>query len=321
MRAHGLPLCFLLAACAGFPPSPSARKPKVLLLGVDGLRADQLIQAHTPAIDAMCAGGLQRLDATNAWTADEPSSGHSAPNWAAVLTGRRPSATEIARNGDTEHRIDDDDWRAGEIRTLFGYARLPRQKLETLAFHSWPGIGMEPGTILARSITAVDHHLCPPAGESGDEVIASAAIAALHGVPPYSGADPDVLFVYFSGPDAAGHEYTYDDPRYRAVLESLDRLIADVLAAVDARSARADERWLVLLTSDHGGPANATSHGDNGDPHVRTVPLLGRCDGCAFRLDGPASVYDVVPTALEWLGIDSREELEGRSLIEAPASD
>jgi arylsulfatase A-like enzyme len=61
------------------------------------------------------------------------------------------------------------------------------------------------------------------------------------------------------------------------------------------------------MTTDHGGPSDELNHADNGDPQVRTIPFLLAADGVspdAADLEG-ASLYDVAPTVLDWLGVDA----------------
>jgi len=300
-----------LASCAS--SGDSERIPKVLLFGVDGLRSDELAAANTPAMDALSGGALRRLDGTNAWLPDEPSNGHSAPNWTAILTGHRPSVTEVAVNGDGEHLVDDDTWEAGRIRTVFGHVKAAHPEAHTFAFHTWGGIGVAEGTILGRSKTVLDEHFLPEAGptsaERDDEIVERSILSLSQG-------DPDLAFVYFSECDAAGHEFTYQDPDYRQSIESVDRKIALVLAALEARPTREGESWLILLTSDHGGPSETKNHADNGDVFVRTVPVLGRADGRVLGRDGAVSVYDITPTILEWLGAEAADSFDGRSLLQ-----
>jgi hypothetical protein len=75
--------------------------------------------------------------------------------------------------------------------------------------------------------------------------------------------NPDVMFVHLDSPDGAGHGYGFsiDVPQYISTLEAVDTSIGVMLDALDSRSSRDGENWLIILTTDHGGLGR--SHGGN----------------------------------------------------------
>jgi choline-sulfatase len=98
-----------------------------------------------------------------------------------------------------------------------------------------------------------------------------------------------------------------------------DRHLARLLEGLATRGL--DEDTLVVFTSDHG--EELFDHGSVGHGHsvweeLIRVPLLiripGLTDGGA-RLDGPASLVDVMPTVLDALGLERGDALQGRSLL------
>ncbi len=299
-----LPVVF--AACAT-PPSTPQRARKALIIGIDGLRADQAGQAATPALDTITANGAIPRTGTNAWTAERAWNGDSATNWGVLLTGVSPARTGLEANGDARHAIADDTAALGSVRSLFGHLRMRGAGVETAVFHTWPGIGIGPGTVLQASASAIDHHFCPggsaPAAARDDRTTA-AVVDALTGTGAFAGANPDVLFVHLSQVDAAGHAHGYDAAEYRTAIENTDALVGAILDAVAARTSRDEEDWLVLVTADHGGPDGQTSHGDNSDPQVYTVPFWigGDARGEVWTTEA-ATLYDVTPTVLQWMGV------------------
>ena len=68
------------------------------------------------------------------------------------------------------------------------------------------------------------------------------------------GADEvtDLLFVNLKTPDYVGHRYGPDSPEIRETLAALDRDLAGVLAALDARMGR--DGYVLAITADHGMP-------------------------------------------------------------------
>jgi len=126
-------------------------------------------------------------------------------------------------------------------------------------------------------------------------------------------ADHDVHFVHFDDIDHAGHSsgFSVENPEYVDAVETLDSLVGLMLDAVDNRSTRAEESWLVVLTSDHGG--EGTGHGgvtaDHraipllvfGDP-VESAPFVALNDIPGETEVGFVSHLDVHPTVLRHLG-------------------
>ncbi|MEQ8885997.1 MAG: sulfatase-like hydrolase/transferase [Sandaracinaceae bacterium] len=102
-------------------------------------------------------------------------------------------------------------------------------------------------------------------------------------------------------------EITYHDRHFASVIEALER------------RGLADET-LVVFTSDHG--EELFDHGSVGHGHsvweeLIRVPLIVRWPGLtdeATRIEEAAGLVDVVPTALDALGMEPSEAVSGRSL-------
>ncbi len=319
MSRLALPV-LVACACASPPQQPLSSAPElaphVLVIGLDGVRPDQLPLADTPALDALAAAGARSLTGTNAWEPDRPWNGHSATNWGVLLTGVTPARNGATANGDEEHAIGVDNPAPGRVDSLFGLARGARPGTRTALFNTWGGIRDQEGTLLGRDGSSIDHWHHPRGDGSSEERDLETVAAALDHL---TGAAPEVVFVHVDGADGAGHAHTYAGVEYRTAVTRTDALVGKLVAAVDARPTRADERWLVLVTSDHGGPADGTGHSDNSDPAVYTIPFVLRADGVAPGWDlGVPRLVDVTPTALDWLGVDLRPlGLDGRSLLPA----
>ena len=75
--------------------------------------------------------------------------------------------------------------------------------------------------------------------------------------------DYGITFLCIENVDAAGHRYfqTFDTQEYLDAIEIADGQIGRVLDAIDSRSSRHEEEWLVAITTDHGGQAGIF-HGD-----------------------------------------------------------
>lgn len=70
-----------------------------------------------------------------------------------------------------------------------------------------------------------------------------------------------VTFLHMLAPDRAGHRHGYLSTGYLDAVQRTDRHIRLLLRAID-NHPRMKRRWVVVLTSDHGGARGATSHND-----------------------------------------------------------
>ena len=82
----------MLAACSGRAPSAPARRPNVLLVTIDTLRADRVGRGLTPAIDALASRGVRYTNAR----ATAPL---TLPSHASILTGTLPPEHGVRVNG------------------------------------------------------------------------------------------------------------------------------------------------------------------------------------------------------------------------------
>jgi 2,3-bisphosphoglycerate-independent phosphoglycerate mutase len=116
--------------------------------------------------------------------------------------------------------------------------------------------------------------------------------------------------VNFANPDMVGHTGVIP-----AVVRAVETVDACLQAVVDA-IARAG--GVSLITADHGN-AEQMLEEDGQSPHTahttNPVPLIVTDADLALRSGGELS--DLIPTALELLGIDPPPEMTGRSLAEA----
>jgi predicted AlkP superfamily pyrophosphatase or phosphodiesterase len=286
---------------------------RVLLIGIDGCRAD----AIRKLTEAGRAPNLKSLIATGAvtWNAfagglqegesqQETSSG---PGWTTILTGVWRDRHGVADNRFRFHRIAQwPHW----MKRIKDHA--PKAWMGSLC--DWPEIHQ---FIVASSRTSggpdflnfefltttkdatgkhIDYDKC-------DSEITERAVEQLRT------ADPDVLFVYFGNLDETGHgvahkegKFSPDNEPYCAALAQVDEKLGKVLAAMKARPKFAEENWLVLATTDHGG--RDTKHGGQ-TPEERTIWMIANGGevpkGAVIEKQVPQTA--VAPTVFRHLGI------------------
>ncbi len=272
----------LLAVGCPTAEAPEPERPaKVLVVGVDGMRADATEVADTPAIDGLVADGAWSFEASTHLGAPTV----SGPGWASMLTGVDADKHLIYGNG---------GWDQFDRSYPTFIGRAHALGLGTAAAIHWLPIQTE---IIEDDVIDV----ATPATD--DELVTEGMEATL------MDHDLSVYFVAWDELDAAGHGYGYGNeiPEYVATVERLDGYLGRLLDARDARTTRQDEDWLVVVTSDHGGIG--TGHGGVSDEE-RTIPLIVPGPGITpgeLPADG-VSHLDVHPTVMQFLGFPPQPE-------------
>lgn len=266
-------------------PNPDAR-PHVLVIGVDGMRPDAMMYAHTPMFDVLRDHGAWTLDGrTQDTTVTDSSAG-----WASLFTGVDSDKHGVLNNGGIggwDRSWPTFAWRAHEagITTAMVAQWIPAlaQLHEDGAF-DWSSIG-------------------------GGSVVSDQIVDRL------AEHDDELLLTHFDDVDHAGHAsgFTPVNPEYVEAIEETDANARDMIEAILDRPDLAAEDWLIVVMTDHGG--EGTNHGPMNLPNQR-IPFIftgsGRPRG---EILGPAVTHmDVAPTVLEHLGVgpDDDWDLDGR---------
>ncbi len=112
----------------------------------------------------------------------------------------------------------------------------------------------------------------------------------------------DLAFVYIGSPDEVSHQTGTIGTPYRNAIADADRLVGELVAAVESRSTYDDEDWLVLVSTDHGRRAD----GGHGGTSIEERTIFYLASGPSAEvgpLEGQPAIVDVAVTALAHLGI------------------
>ena len=285
-----------LVASAGANPQPT---PKVLLIGIDGVRPDVLAEVPTPNIDALAASGWFTAD-TRTTT---PSV--SGPAWSSMLTGVWPAKHGVTDNAFTGRAYD----RYPDFLTR---AKRARPELATFAALDWlPLAELEGGgPVLPASIDALVALNGYDLGwaEADGEVTARA-------VRHLAEADPDAMFVYLGNPDETSHQHGSIGTEYRDAIALADQHVGLLVDGIRARPGYENEDWLVLISTDHGRRADG-GHGGDSTEEMTTFILANGAATAGWPPPGPTFIVDLASTALDHLGIeiDPAWRLDGKPL-------
>ena len=167
----------------------------------------------------------------------------------------------------------------------------------TAMFVSWLALD----TVIERD--AAEHRFVIDGGYDLDDdgrVVDAAIAAAAEG-------RHDLLFVYLTRPDLAGHAHGWDSAGYLDAVTRIDVELARLLDAVGSGAS-------VLVTTDHGGLG--TDHGDDVREVTETFAVV-RAPGRVPAGSGwpCASVLDVAPTVADLCGLGPDPRWEGSSLL------
>jgi hypothetical protein len=248
--------------------------PKALVIGVDGVRGDSVEPAATPALNTLLQHATWTLEASTQLEAATV----SGPGWTSILTGVDADKHGITGNGGLA---------AHDPAYPTFLQRLRDAGRTTVGWTSWDPIFND---IIETNAT--------DAGGVGDDIEVAADMALA-----LSDGDFDAHFIHFDDVDHAGHAHGFSPvvPEYVAAIGSVDAKIATLLEAIITRPSIADERWLVVYTTDHGGLG--TSHGCL-TWECRDIPLVVAGPSVVpGPPNGAASHLDVAPTVLEFLGV------------------
>jgi arylsulfatase A-like enzyme len=263
------------------------RTPKVLLIGIDGVRADVLMEVPTPHFDALANGGTLTLR-TRTTT---PSM--SGPAWSSMLTGVWPGKHGVVDNEFVGRRYDAWPGFLDRIEAV-------RPELSTFAVVDWtPLMDLEGGSTAIGP--AVDRRELLDGYELGwaEADARATALAVQH----LSSADPDALFVYLGNADETSHETGAIGPEYREAIALADEHIGLLIGAMRARPTFPQENWLVIVSTDHGRRADG-GHGGDSVEEMTTFLLVSGPGASAEPAVRDTYIVDVAATALTHLGLD-----------------
>ena len=309
--------CPFSATLAGAGADNAFDGRRVLLIGIDGCRPDALRKlvenGRAPHLRSLVEGG------TVTWNAyaggkqgeDAEQDTSSGPGWSTILTGVWKDRHGVRDNKFRFHRIAQwPHW----MRRIREHA--PKAWLGS--FCDWPEIH---DYIVAASRSGAESFLDvefltttkDATGKHVDYVKCDAEINQ-RAIEQLKTSNPDAMFVYYGNVDETGHGMAHKEGRfspenepYLAALAQVDGLVGELLAAVKARPKYAEEKWLVLATTDHGGID--TKHGGQ-TPEERTIWMIASGGnvrrGAVVEESVPQTA--VAPTVFRHLGIPIKPE-------------
>ncbi len=259
---------------------------KALIIGIDGCRPDALLACKAPHLRGLIQNGAF---SDKAQTGDITVSGSG---WGSLLTG-------VWRE---KHGVRGNDFKLSnfaEFPDMLARVKKARPDNFVASIVHWAPIQQQ---IVKKADVTTAYKT--------DALVAKAACQLLNE------KNPDVLFIHFDEVDGAGHKHGFNPKlkQYLDAIEKTDEYVGTLLKALENRQTYAQEDWLILVSTDHGGTAK--SHGQN-IPEHRTIFLIVSGKSAARGAIEPAPVIvDLAPTVLRHLEIPIEEKwgLDGRAV-------
>lgn len=273
-------LALLVALAGSALGAPAAGH--VLVVGVDGMRADGYQKADAPNMKRLAAAGAHTV------TAQAVLPTVSSPNWASILMGAEPST----------HKITSNDWKPEQVNllpTLFGAVKKQRKEACVVVTYEWMAFGeLFAHESVDVKVGTLRLAVQPEPKPAAHQFVTDAAAAAIREKKPM------LTFIHLDLVDHAGHAHGYDSAEYLASIAEADRCLGLLLEALE--DAGIAQETVTLVVSDHGG--KGTGHGGD-SPEELTVPWIIAGPGVAQGkvIAEPVCVTQTAPTVLRALGL------------------
>ena len=342
---------FVSASAIHTEPNTNDSKKKVLVIGIDGCRAD-VFDKYTFSSDSLGVfhllakiGKATRCESNDATTCarahdgpqfDPDSHWCTAPGWASVVSGLNLQNHHVVGNSEQQQSV------FSKVTERYPtFLKLAKDHGYSVAatgapnFISYTDIG-DMGIIdyecgadasnhympfvkgTQKKSCNLDHRLAqnPHDEERDQNSFRFTERNIRQGV--------DVNMIHFDLVDHMGHTYGFGyNEHYVGQLKLTEFAVGKLLTAINRRLVEQKfiEEWLIMLTADHGG--HEKSH-DKDPVNDKAVPFLVAIvkaekeqrvhegeNDLMVDLKFPVRHFDVQPTVVSWLGIDDKSHRDG----------
>ncbi|HSN00180.1 MAG TPA: ectonucleotide pyrophosphatase/phosphodiesterase [Rudaea sp.] len=241
-----LALLLALCGCVRAPVSPPRAYSPLILISIDGYRADYIARGLSPNLVALAADGVR----AEAMKPSFPTL--TFPNHYSIVTGLYPDHHGIVNNRflDPEtgakfvyndpKTTSDPHWWGGEPL----WVSVERQGKHAATMF-WPGSDVDIDGVRPEHWLPFDGKMTPDARVD----------QALRWLDLPAGQRPDFLTLYFEQVDHAGHGYGPDSPQVDAALREIDAALGRLIAGLKQRGIFASAN--IVVVSDHGMTATS----------------------------------------------------------------
>lgn len=274
---------------------------KVLVIGIDGLRPSALeramIQGLAPNLAELADSG------TYCWNGSSSDLTFSGPGWTDFLSGVHRDQHLVETNSVSGNKFSNSNQHS--FPDLLALCKSLDPSIRTARWTTWSPLSV------TRTPGGTDYNFFREYAQNGDQLVTDDAVRF------FREDQADVSFFYLGDVDIQGHASGFH-PRignYLAEIATTDQLIGAVLDSVRSRPGYLDgsEEWLFIVGTDHGGNLGR-GHSGNRPWDRRTFLIVSGAGAVQQVLGYGGHNVDVVPTVLQFLGLDQPSHLVGRAI-------
>ncbi len=261
--------------------SAVAKSPHVLYIIVDGARGTAVRDAKPPHIMALTTHAIYCWNSvTDTLTKDKTT-------WADLLTAVHKDKHEVLGNGPADNNLKN-------YPIFFKYVKDRDSDFRILSFSSSDSLG--------RMIAYAD------VNKSFNNNDAATQEAALNAVKTDSAT---LMLVQYNSVDSAGTQYGYglSVPEYKNAILNVDSYIGQLIAALKSRKSYKNESWMIVVTSNHGGPfkipATEDDHTILSNPRVNSFIIFSNPSFSPSFIDKPYTGNRYIGKSVEFQGADA----------------
>lgn len=266
---------------------------RVIVVVLDGLRADAIPLFQLPVLQGLMAVGSSTLSARTV----SPSITTAAIT--SLLTGVTPRVHGIATD---RIGIPRGASSLTSLASCLAESGIPTRGFRALLPWGFRRVGRQIVGRLGARVTFAGQH----------------ASQVLDATLPSLVAEPGGLWIcHWPDADLAGHAAGWTSSRYRRAVEDYDRVLGRL---VDATGLLDDPATVLIALADHGGGGRAARHHASDHPLDTAIPVI-IAGGQVARgeLARGTSLLDV-PATVPWLfGVPTPASYQGRILVESMA--
>lgn len=309
-------------------PSVAETKRKLMIIGIDGTRPDALRKVLDE--EPRSGGGgwvaasnwldhLERRYGSSSradWNTLTGDISFSGPGWASMLTGVWCDKHRVLSNEFIAPNFE-------EYKPIFALMKEKQGDLKTASIAHWDAINEK---ILTEEMT--DYWSDKDSDQAVEDDVVALLMDGAH-----AAHEADAIFVHFDDVDYAGHAccYAADNENYLKAIRATAIRLQKIRNALKARlDEGADEEWMLIYSTDHGGGGVIGSeHGTNTDEDRRTFFIVQTYRAPLAFIETPQftalsggeriKVVDIGVTALNWLDIeiDPAWDLDGQVVADS----
>lgn len=268
---------------------PTATK-HVILIGIDGVSAEDFQYSNTPVINTLIRQGVLSLKTRGVMPTV------SAPEWATVLSGAGPEQHGVTSNNWSlqnqgyEPTVRDAE---GYFTTIFSLIHKQMPKAVTAMFYDWEWLGTYVNEKYISKEQFVEGHV----------MITSVAMNY------FKKEKPLFTFIYYGYPDESNHNKSYNTKEYYQAISDIDTEIGKIVEGI--KESGMEKSTTILITSDHGSTGLGSGSESTVDIEVPWI-ISGPGIKKNMLLELPNDQANTAPTIAKILGLKTPPEWIGK---------